>query len=166
MIQIGGVYTTFCQEEGILFAKVCHRNGRCIAILFKSIGVRGVALTLLKRFASEFQPPNLKQKAANEALRRNSLANANGFASEMAKITSSLRKFLANGRLRQNSLAIANAMAWCTQMRVKKVQEKTGSSCPCFNIGYPERGGFASRGFCDRETTKRRSESDEDLQEF
>ena len=24
-----------------IFAKVCHRNGRCIAILFKSIGVRG-----------------------------------------------------------------------------------------------------------------------------
>ena len=48
-------------------------------------------------------------------MRRNPLANANGFANEMAKISFSLRKFLANGRLRQNSLAIANAMAWCTQ---------------------------------------------------
>ena len=41
MIQIGGVYTTFCQEEGILLQKHRDTNGRCIAILFKSIGVRG-----------------------------------------------------------------------------------------------------------------------------
>ena len=41
MIQIGGVYTTFCQEEGILLQKYRDRNGRCIAILFKSVGVRG-----------------------------------------------------------------------------------------------------------------------------
>ena len=41
MIQIGGVYTTFCQEEGILLQKYRDRNGRCIAILFKGIGVRG-----------------------------------------------------------------------------------------------------------------------------
>ena len=40
-IQIGGVYTTFCQKEGILLQKYRDRNGRCIAILFKSIGVRG-----------------------------------------------------------------------------------------------------------------------------
>ena len=40
-IQIGGVYTTFCQEEGILLQKYRDRIGRCIAILFKSIGVRG-----------------------------------------------------------------------------------------------------------------------------
>ena len=33
---------TFCQEEGILLQKYrSKRNGRCIAILFKSIGVRG-----------------------------------------------------------------------------------------------------------------------------
>ena len=41
MIQIGGVYTTFCQEEGILLQKYRDRNGRCMVILFKSIGVRG-----------------------------------------------------------------------------------------------------------------------------
>ena len=40
-IQIGGVYTTFCQGEGILLQKYRDRNGRCIAILLKSIGVRG-----------------------------------------------------------------------------------------------------------------------------
>ena len=40
MIQIGGVYTTLCQEEGILLQKYHDRNGRCIAILLKSIGVR------------------------------------------------------------------------------------------------------------------------------
>ena len=65
-----------------------------------------------RKFASEFLPPNLKEKAANQALRRNSLANANGFANEIAKISSSLRKFLANGHLRQNSLAVADATAW------------------------------------------------------
>ena len=41
VIQIGGVHTTFCQEEGILLQKYRDRNGRCIAILVKSIGVRG-----------------------------------------------------------------------------------------------------------------------------
>ena len=41
MIQIGGVYTTFCQEKGIFLQKYRDTNGRCIAILFKSIGVRG-----------------------------------------------------------------------------------------------------------------------------
>ena len=41
MIHVGGVYTTFCQEEGILLQKYRDRMGRCIAILFKSIGVRG-----------------------------------------------------------------------------------------------------------------------------
>ena len=34
-IQIGGVYTTFCQEESILLQKYRDRNGTCIAILFK-----------------------------------------------------------------------------------------------------------------------------------
>ena len=41
VIQIGGVYSTVCQLEGILLQKYRDRNGRCIAILFKSIGVRG-----------------------------------------------------------------------------------------------------------------------------
>ena len=41
VIQIGGVYATACQREGILLQKYRDRNGRCIAILFKSIGVRG-----------------------------------------------------------------------------------------------------------------------------
>ena len=41
VIQIGGVYTTFCQREGILLQKYRDRNGRFIAILFKNIGVRG-----------------------------------------------------------------------------------------------------------------------------
>ena len=41
VIQIGGVYSTFCQEEGILLPKYRDRNGRSIAILFESIGVGG-----------------------------------------------------------------------------------------------------------------------------
>ena len=51
MIQIGGAYTTFCQEEGKLLQKYRDRNGRCIAILFKSIRVRG-------RFDSPEKPPS------------------------------------------------------------------------------------------------------------
>ena len=35
------IYATFCQEERILLQKYRNRNGRCVAILFKSIGVRG-----------------------------------------------------------------------------------------------------------------------------
>ena len=64
-----------------------------------------------REFAGEFWPRNLNEKVTNLELRRNSLAN------EIAKISSSLRKFLANGSSRQNSLAIANAMAWCTQFQ-------------------------------------------------
>ena len=41
VIQIGGVHTTFCQEEGILLQKYRDRNVRWVAIFFKSIGVRG-----------------------------------------------------------------------------------------------------------------------------
>ena len=41
VIQIGGVYSTVCQREGILLQKYRDRNGMCIAMLFKSIGVRG-----------------------------------------------------------------------------------------------------------------------------
>ena len=39
--QTGGGFCTVCQREGILLQKYRDRNGRCIAILFKSIGVRG-----------------------------------------------------------------------------------------------------------------------------
>ena len=41
VIQIGGVYTNFCQKEGILLQKYRDRNGRRVAILVKSIRVRG-----------------------------------------------------------------------------------------------------------------------------
>ena len=41
MIQIGGVYIAFCQEKGILVQKYRDRNGRYIAMLFRSIGIRG-----------------------------------------------------------------------------------------------------------------------------
>ena len=41
MIQIGGVYTTFCQEEGILLQKYHDRNGRCTAILLQNYWGQG-----------------------------------------------------------------------------------------------------------------------------
>ena len=91
-------------------------SAECTAVASDTIANANANSDVPRKFASEFLPPNLKQKAANCALRRNSLANANGFANEIAKISSSLRNFLANGSLRQNSLAIANAMAWCTQV--------------------------------------------------
>ena len=43
MTQIGGdytLYTTLCQDEGILLQKYRNKNGRCAVILSKSIGVR------------------------------------------------------------------------------------------------------------------------------
>ena len=62
----------------------------------------------------------IAKKNANELLQINSLATANGFANDMAKISFSS---LANGYLRQISLAIANAMAWgCTQLTPSNFQ--------------------------------------------
>ena len=58
VIQIGGVYTSFCQEEGILLQKYHDRNGRCIATLFKSIGVGG-----------PFDPPEFSEEV--QAIQRN-----------------------------------------------------------------------------------------------
>ena len=48
MIQIGGVYKVFCQEEGMLVQKYRDRNGRCIPILFKVSG-SGVDMALLNQ---------------------------------------------------------------------------------------------------------------------
>ena len=47
VIQICGVYTTFCQEEGILLQKYRDRNGRCIAILFQVSGQVSIGLSWL-----------------------------------------------------------------------------------------------------------------------
>ena len=47
---LSGVYTTLCQEEGMLLQKHCDRNGRCTAIFFRSIGLRG-----------RFDPPDLNR---------------------------------------------------------------------------------------------------------
>ena len=43
VIQIGCVYTTFCQEEGMLLQKYRDRNGRCIAILLQKYWGQGSA---------------------------------------------------------------------------------------------------------------------------
>ena len=61
VIQIDGVYTTFCQEEGILLQKYRDRNGRCIAILSSKVLGSGVDLTLLS-MCIEFVIQVLKQK--------------------------------------------------------------------------------------------------------
>ena len=41
MIQTAGACRAFCQEEGMLLQKHCDRDGRCIALHFKSIGAQG-----------------------------------------------------------------------------------------------------------------------------
>ena len=41
MIQIGGVYTTFCQREGILLQKYAIEMGGVSRYFFACIGVRG-----------------------------------------------------------------------------------------------------------------------------
>ena len=46
MIQIGGVYTTFCQEEGILLQKYAIEMGG-VSRYFSKVSGSGVALTLL-----------------------------------------------------------------------------------------------------------------------
>ena len=80
VIQIGGVYTTFCQEEGILLQKYRDRNGRCIVILFKNIGVRGrfdspdlnrsaALLSLVSEIASDFWGPRWASQSKNRKSR-------------------------------------------------------------------------------------------------
>ena len=46
VIQIGGVYTTFCQEEGILLQKYAIEMGG-VSRYFSKVSGSGVALTLL-----------------------------------------------------------------------------------------------------------------------
>ena len=50
MIQIGGVYTTFCQEEGLRLQKYRDRNGRMggVSRYFSKVSGSGVDLTLLQ----------------------------------------------------------------------------------------------------------------------
>ena len=56
MRQIGGAYTAFCQEEGILLQKHRDRNGRCIAIILKVSG-SGVDLRCVVAQASRLSFP-------------------------------------------------------------------------------------------------------------
>ena len=59
VIQLGGIYTHFCQEEGILLQKYHNRSGSRIAILFhRSIEFRG-------RFES---PDELQRSGAEDVL--------------------------------------------------------------------------------------------------
>ena len=48
MIQIGGVYTTFCQEEGILLQKYAKKMGG-VSRYFSNVLGSGVDLTLLQK---------------------------------------------------------------------------------------------------------------------
>ena len=54
-MQVGGAYTTFSQDEGILPQKNRNRYGRCIATLFKNNG-SGVNLSLLISIAIPGNP--------------------------------------------------------------------------------------------------------------
>ena len=51
MIQIGGVYTTFCQEGGILLQKYAIEMGG-VSRYFSKVSGSGVDSTLLKQFLS------------------------------------------------------------------------------------------------------------------
>ena len=75
MIQIGGVYTTLCQKEGILLQKYRDRNGRCIAILFKSIRVRG------RCDSPEILPHQVFFKGLNETKRQ--VCDSDGLAQKL-----------------------------------------------------------------------------------
>ena len=52
MIHIGGVYTTFCQEEGILFQKYRDRMGG-VSRYFSKVSGSEVNLTLLRKKRAE-----------------------------------------------------------------------------------------------------------------
>ena len=49
MIQIGGVYTTFCQEEGILLQKYRDRKMGGVSRYFSKVLGSGVDSTLLRK---------------------------------------------------------------------------------------------------------------------
>ena len=55
----------------------------CTAVAAIPLRMRMRMLTRPDNSLANYLPPNLKEKAANLALRRNSLANANVFANEM-----------------------------------------------------------------------------------
>ena len=60
-IQIGGVYTTFCQGEGILLQKYHDRNGRCVSRCFSKAWGSWVDLALLINFLTV----SLSQRSQN-----------------------------------------------------------------------------------------------------
>ena len=85
MIQIGGVYTTFCQEKGILLRKYRDRNWRCIAILFKSIGVRGRSDSPDQSWLDIFQS-QLRNSVSIEIVSPSVLLSGHSWCTEMGSI--------------------------------------------------------------------------------
>ena len=68
MIQVGGAYAAFCQDEGILLQKYRDRNGRCVlGLLYKALPLKPrifskksvvlekkAKIDLLKHFSPDF----------------------------------------------------------------------------------------------------------------
>ena len=108
------------QEPHLKFSLMFHWFGfrpECTAVSAIQLRMRMRILT-----RPENSLANLSHQISNIELRikrcegiRN--ANANGFADEIAKCSSSLRKFLANGSLRRNSLALR--MRWLGALRFR-----------------------------------------------
>ena len=65
MIQIGGVYTTFCQEEGILLQKYAIEMGG-VSRYFSKVSGSGVDSTLLTKDIRCFRPSILSGKNWSE----------------------------------------------------------------------------------------------------
>ena len=65
MIQIGGVYTTFCQEEGILCKSIAIEMGG-VSRYFSKVSGAGVDLTLLKYYRENPQIDNRNRQTVTE----------------------------------------------------------------------------------------------------
>ena len=112
-IQIGGVYGTFCQEEGILLPKYRDRNGRCVAILSSKVSGSGVNRIFL----------SLVARAIRNAIRAN----------RFARIIRNWHPYFysVSCQLRTNHSIRANHATWillsftCPQFRAEKTMTAT-----------------------------------------
>ena len=117
VIQIGGVHTTFCKEEGILLQQYHDRNGKCTAILVKNIGVRGSIFKGVQTMKSTLWTEALEFGSLKEPNSRFALHGSATFASN----SWSMRLFQALLRLSIHGFALHGLRTlkiWFSSQRV------------------------------------------------
>ena len=113
------VYVPFsCPKSVADMKRLCaHLHEKCAQKCFSASGpectaVAAIWLRMRIRILTRPEHSTKSQtKSCELSVAKELLAKANGFANDIAKISSSLWNFIANGSLRQNSLAIAHVMA-------------------------------------------------------